>query len=160
MCLYEAFAITNKSFITFKNMVDKNSALKKHISAAFFPSSTATFITITLLRILLTRCSASVNVLFVVQPLKRHINKQRKNLLDMTMMITTSGDSSVGRASDWRSEGRVFDPRSPHIIFFPKTNYLWLVTFLNLFKTYWLCVVLDVQIFGSTAESGVLDIWT
>jgi hypothetical protein len=24
------------------------------------------------------------------------------------------GDSSVGRASDWRSEGRVFDPRSPH----------------------------------------------
>lgn len=26
------------------------------------------------------------------------------------------GDSSVGRASDWRSEGRVFDPRSPHKI--------------------------------------------
>ena len=26
-----------------------------------------------------------------------------------------SGDSSVGRASDWRSEGRVFDPRSPHL---------------------------------------------
>ena len=53
---------------------------------------------------------------------------------------TTSGDSSVGRASDWRSEGRVFDPRSPHYnIFFIFFIYFFVLTAINNVKWYRYC---------------------
>ena len=32
-------------------------------------------------------------------------------------VMAKCGDSLVGRASDWRSEGHVFEPRSPQKIF-------------------------------------------
>ena len=50
-------------------------------------------------------------------------------------MIPSSGDSSVGRASDWRSEGRVFDPRSPQSYILQLIHFYfcgpWLLSMLS-----------------------------
>jgi hypothetical protein len=52
------------------------------------------------------------------------------------------GDSSVGRASDWRSEGRVFDPRSPQIYYFFQMRSrfdracLWFLIFIYFSELY------------------------
>lgn len=54
-----------------------------------------------------------------------------------------SGDSSVGRASDWRSEGHVFDPRSPHFYFFNNTTSSYFFI-----KSSVLCVARMFYIFG------------
>ena len=48
-----------------------------------------------------------------------------RNRYIQTTRFNNCGDSSVGRASDWRSEGQVFDPPSPHsvLLFFFHTNH-------------------------------------
>ena len=72
---------------------------------------------------------------FLLYPLKILIilmfplNKLKINALD----VNHSGDSSVGRASDWRSEGRVFDPRSPHNCFSFDFFFFILVHWVSIF---------------------------
>ena len=46
-------------------------------------------------------------------------------------LLNKCGDSSVGRASDWRSEGRVFDPRSPQFISFLRFD-VWIYIIFTL----------------------------
>jgi hypothetical protein len=70
----------------------------------------------------------------------------------MVIKFNHCGDSSVGRASDWRSEGRVFDPRSPHFDFF------YIFIFFDSIVAAWKCprltsphFVFFIFLFSSTA---------
>ena len=55
---------------------------------------------------------------FLVNPLEEHFIMKRGNLSFSKILHTfsPSRDSSVGRASDWRSEGPWFDPRRWHFL--------------------------------------------